>query len=103
MAALVAAHGVVAGIGQGAASIADQGIEHPGDGAEGGLDAPEAARAEGRQLAHGFASAVPPWATKVSATALMQKRRPVGTGPSSKLWPRCPPQRAQWTSVRSMP
>ena len=33
----------------------------------------------------------------------MQYRSPVGRGPSSKTWPRCPLQRAQWTSVRSIP
>ena len=36
----------------------------------------------------------------LSARPLMQWRLPVGFGPSLKIWPRCPPQRAQWTSVR---
>ena len=34
---------------------------------------------------------------------LMQKRWPVGFGPSSKTWPRWLPQRAHTTSVRVMP
>src|SRR5947208_6071325 len=38
-----------------------------------------------------------------SAQLLMQKRSPVGRGPSSNTWPRWPPQRAQTTSVRVMP
>ncbi len=33
----------------------------------------------------------------------MQYRNPVGRGPSGKTWPRCPLQRAQCTSVRSIP
>ena len=33
----------------------------------------------------------------------MQKRSPVGAGPSGKTWPRCDPQRRQTTSVRAMP
>ena len=33
----------------------------------------------------------------------MQYRSPVGRGPSSNTWPRCPLQRAQCTSVRSIP
>ena len=33
----------------------------------------------------------------------MQKRLPVSAGPSSNTWPRCPPQLAQLTSVRTMP
>src|SRR4051794_9476476 len=33
-------------------------------------------------------------------TPFMQYRSPVGGGPSGKTWPRWPPQRAQWTSVR---
>ena len=33
----------------------------------------------------------------------MQYRRPVGGGPSSNTWPRCPPHRLQCTSVRVMP
>src|SRR5215471_14027405 len=33
----------------------------------------------------------------------MQYLNPVGFGPSSKTWPRWPPQRRQWTAVRSMP
>ena len=37
-----------------------------------------------------------------SAHELMQYRWPVGPGPSSKTWPRCPPQLAHSTSVRSM-
>src|SRR3970282_2761489 len=35
------------------------------------------------------------------ATPFMQSRRPVGFGPSSNTWPRCPPQRRQCTSVRT--
>ena len=38
-----------------------------------------------------------------SAQELMQNRFPVGCGPSSKTWPRCPPQVAQTTSSRTMP
>ncbi len=34
---------------------------------------------------------------------LTQNRRPVGGGPSGKTCPRCPEQRAQRISVRSMP
>ena len=33
----------------------------------------------------------------------MQYRWPVGGGPSAKTCPRCPPQRLQCTSVRSIP
>ena len=33
----------------------------------------------------------------------MQYRLPVSGGPSSNTWPRCDPQRAQLTSVRTMP
>ena len=33
----------------------------------------------------------------------MQKRWPVGAGPSSKTWPRWLPQFRQRTSVRTMP
>src|SRR6478609_613025 len=33
----------------------------------------------------------------------MQKRSPVGLGPSGKMWPRCAPQLAQWASTRTMP
>ena len=32
----------------------------------------------------------------------MQWRLPVGGGPSSKMWPKWPPQRLQCTSVRAM-
>src|ERR1700738_2561693 len=35
-----------------------------------------------------------------SSPPFMQQRRPVGAGPSSKTWPKCPPQRRQCTSVR---
>src|SRR5688500_1141646 len=38
-----------------------------------------------------------------STTEFMQKRNPVGGGPSLKTWPKCELQRAQRTSVRSMP
>src|SRR6185295_11396995 len=38
-----------------------------------------------------------------SDAELMQKRWPVGRGPSSKTCPRWPPQRAQVTSVRTIP
>src|SRR5690606_31171331 len=37
-----------------------------------------------------------------SEMPLRQWRLPVGGGPSSKIWPRCPPQRLQWHSVRTM-
>ena len=40
---------------------------------------------------------------KSIATPLMQWRLPVGLGPSLKMCPRCPPQSAQWTSVRGTP
>src|SRR5258707_14388048 len=33
----------------------------------------------------------------------MQYRSPVGLGPSGNTCPKCPPQRAQCTSVRAMP
>src|SRR5580704_8179952 len=33
----------------------------------------------------------------------MQYRSPLGFGPSGNTWPKCPPQRAQCTSVRAMP
>ena len=36
------------------------------------------------------------------ASPLMQYLRPVGLGPSSNTWPRCPPHRRQCTSVRLM-
>jgi hypothetical protein len=39
---------------------------------------------------------------KVIARPLMQWRIPVGFGPSLKTWPRWPPQRRQWHSVRAM-
>ncbi len=35
-----------------------------------------------------------------SATPLIQCRLPVGAGPSSNTWPRCPPQRRQCSSTR---
>src|SRR5271165_6337840 len=38
-----------------------------------------------------------------SEAELMQYRSPVGRGPSGNTCPRCPPQRAQCTSVRAMP
>src|SRR4051794_24473134 len=41
--------------------------------------------------------------SSVSESELMQYRRPVGIGPSSKTCPRCPPHRLQVTSVRVMP
>src|SRR5215211_7922216 len=40
--------------------------------------------------------------SKRSAAELMQKRWPVGAGPSSKTCPWWAPQTAQWTSVRRM-
>src|SRR5215813_2403005 len=40
--------------------------------------------------------------SKCSATPFIQYRRPVGPGPSSNTWPRCPPQDEQWTSVRTI-
>ena len=39
--------------------------------------------------------------TNFNDTPFMQYRNPVGFGPSGKTWPRWPPQRAQWTSVRT--
>ena len=33
----------------------------------------------------------------------MQKRNPVGSGPSGNTWPRCAPQWLQFTSSRCMP
>src|SRR5512134_2272324 len=41
-------------------------------------------------------------ATKRKETPFMQYRNPVGGGPSSKTWPRWPPQRRQCTSVRTV-
>jgi hypothetical protein len=41
--------------------------------------------------------------SKLSTTPLMQYLSPVGGGPSSKTWPRCPPHWLQWTSVRTIP
>ena len=41
--------------------------------------------------------------TNLRTVPLMQWRIPVGGGPSSKAWPRCPSQRAQRTSTRRMP
>ena len=38
----------------------------------------------------------------VRAAPFMQNRSPVGLGPSSNTCPRCPPQREQCTSVRTM-
>jgi len=38
-----------------------------------------------------------------SATEFMQYRSPVGCGPSGNTWPRCPPHRAQVTSIRRIP
>ncbi len=40
---------------------------------------------------------------KLSDRPLMQWRLPVGLGPSSKIWPRWPPQRRQCSSTRDMP
>jgi len=40
---------------------------------------------------------------KSKAHELMQYRCPVGFGPSSKRWPRCPPHVPHTTSVRFMP
>src|SRR5699024_2005156 len=43
-------------------------------------------------------------AAKLSDTEFMQYRSPVGVwGASGKTWPRCDPQRAQRTSVRTIP
>ena len=41
--------------------------------------------------------------TNFSAAELMQYRKPDGFGPSSNTCPKCAPQRAQRTSVRSIP
>src|SRR5215470_17046719 len=41
--------------------------------------------------------------TNFSEAEFMQYRNPVGRGPSSKTWPRCPPQRLHITSTRRMP
>jgi hypothetical protein len=38
---------------------------------------------------------------KSSARPFRQCRLPVGSGPSSKTWPKWPPQRRQCTSVRA--
>ena len=38
-----------------------------------------------------------------SEAEFMQYRCPVGRGPSSKTWPRCPPHRAQVASTRVIP
>ena len=43
------------------------------------------------------------WRAKSIAAELMQKRSPVGSGPSSNTWPRCEPQLLQRTSTRTMP
>src|SRR5690606_8974528 len=42
----------------------------------------------------------PDAATKRKASPLLHHRSCVGGGPSSNTWPWCPPQRAQWYSVR---
>ena len=44
-----------------------------------------------------------PFFLKPRDTELMQYRRPVGAGPSSKTWPRCPLQTAHCTSTRRIP
>ena len=49
------------------------------------------------------ADPVPGTGSKSMETPFMQYRRPDGRGPSSKTWPKCPLQRAQWTSVRTIP
>jgi hypothetical protein len=41
--------------------------------------------------------------SKSIAAELMQKRSPVGAGPSSNTWPRWAPQFWQRTSTRTMP
>src|ERR1051325_9250842 len=41
--------------------------------------------------------------TNVIEAELMQYRCPVGAGPSSNTWPRCPPQRGHSTSIRCIP
>ena len=41
--------------------------------------------------------------SRLRAAEFMQKRSPVGPGPSGKTWPRWASQRAQRTSVRTMP
>ena len=41
--------------------------------------------------------------SKSMAAELMQKRSPVGLGPSLKTWPRWLPHRRQRTSTRTMP
>src|SRR2546423_13576261 len=45
---------------------------------------------------------VRPSGLKSSATPFMQKRIPVGGGPSGNTWPRWPPHEAQCTSTRFM-
>src|SRR5690606_36747222 len=47
---------------------------------------------------------IQPWdGSNSSESELMQKRSPVGGGPSGKTWPRCPSHVAQRTSTRTMP
>ena len=58
-------------------------------------------------------AAAPPWfacpkygqllGSRRKDAEFMQNRCPVGRGPSSKTWPRCESQRAQRTSVRTIP
>ena len=40
---------------------------------------------------------------KTKQTPLLQNRFPVGSGPSSKIWPWCPPHFLQWYSVLGDP
>ena len=80
------------------ADVADPGVGDPGRVPELDLDAPEAARREGRGLGRGAHER-----SSSSAHELMQKRCPVGAGPSGKTWPRCPPHAAHMTSVRTIP
>ena len=43
----------------------------------------------GPRIAHGAAAYSPCLGSKRSAAPFMQKRWPVGAGPSGKTWPRC--------------
>src|SRR5262249_31039313 len=99
---------VLADVGQG--DVDDSGVEERDARPEyGGEDHPPAARRakldlllrrRGRagRLRHEAALR-----SRSSDSELMQYRRPVGPGPSSKTWPRWPPHRRHTTSVRVIP
>jgi len=44
-----------------------------------------------------------PFGSNFNDTELMQKRTPLGGGPSGKTWPKCDPQREHVTSTRRIP